>query len=415
MKSFYSFFSEARKTAASERARKLGLKGDGRGGWVNSQGKLVARTQGGDLVFTDKKKPGTQEQPTSRPRAQSTPEPQQRTPETPDTGEGKSKEGETLTMVFGRFNPPTIGHKKVLDAAAKVAGDGDMVVYPSRSQDPKKNPLSPDAKVELMKMMFPEHEDAIVDNDEVKTIFDALRIADEKGYSNVNIIVGSDRAAEFESLAQKYNGELYNFDEIEVISAGERDEAESGVKGMSASKMRKAASEGDIEAFSAGMPDHLDDKDIKKIMSKVRSGMQMESKLWEIAPRFDWKNLRENYVSGNIFRLDSIVESLKTGLIGRVIRRGANHIICVTEDNIMFKSWVRDLNEYTERKMERKERVLGKPNTLTGTDGYFKYAADMTPGFEKGDKKNLQPGGKPYKGPRSNIKEFINKYRKKKG
>jgi hypothetical protein len=81
----------------------------------------------------------------------------------------------------------------------------------------------------------------------------------------------------------------------------------------------------------------------------------------------------------------------------------------------MFKSWVRDLNEYTERKMERKERVLGKPNTLTGTDGYFKYAADMTPGFEKGDKKNLQPGGKPYKGPRSNIKEFINKYRKKKG
>jgi len=240
----------------------------------------------------------------------------------------------------------------------------------------------------------------IVNNDSVRTIFDALRIANDEGYSNVNIIVGSDRAAEFENLAQKYNGQMYNFDEIDVISAGERDEAEAGVKGMSASKMRKAASEGDVGAFSAGMPDHLDDKDIKKIMSKVRSGMQMESKLWEIAPRFDWKNLRENYVNGKIFRLESIVESLKTGLVGKIIRRGANHIICVTEDNIMFKSWVRDLNEYTEKKMSRRERLPGKPNTLIGTDGYRKNVEDKVPGSK-------------YKG--SNIKEFINKYRKKKG
>lgn len=399
MKSFFNFFSEARKTATSEKARKLGLSSDGKGGWTNAQGDLVARTLNGELVFTDKKRPKPQERPTSAPKAQAQAPAPTPTSQAPEEG-GGDKEGQTLTMVFGRFNPPTIGHKKVLDAAAKVAGDGDMVVYPSRSQDPKKNPLPPDAKAELMKMMFPDHEDAIVNNDDVKTIFDALRIANEEGYSNVNIIVGSDRAAEFESLAQKYNGELYNFDEINVISAGERDEAESGVKGMSASKMRKAAAEGDVNAFSAGMPDHLDDKDIKKIMSKVRSGMQMESKLWEIAPRFDWKNLRENYVSGKIFRLDSIVESLKTGLIGRVIRRGANHIICVTEDNIMFKSWVRDLNEYTEKKMSRRERLPGKPNTLIGTDGYRKNVEDKVPGSK-------------YKG--SNIKEFINKYRKKKG
>ena len=79
----------------------------------------------------------------------------------------------------------------------------------------------------------------------------------------------------------------------------------------------------------------------------------------------------------------------------------------------MFKSWIRDLNEYTEVKMDRKMRTKNKPNTLTGTTGYFKYAADVTPGFNKGDDTNLQPGGKPYKGPKSNIKEFINRYKKR--
>ena len=135
--------------------------------------------------------------------------------------------------------------------------------------------------------------------------------------------------------------------------------------------------------------------------------------LWQIAPKFDWKNLRENYVTGKIFKLEEKVQNLNTGLVGKVIRRGTNYLICVTEDNIMFKSWIRDLCEYTEVKMERKKRVPGKPNTLTGTGGYFKYASDMTPGFEKGDKTNVQPGGKPYKGPARNIKEFINRYKKK--
>jgi hypothetical protein len=135
--------------------------------------------------------------------------------------------------------------------------------------------------------------------------------------------------------------------------------------------------------------------------------------LWEIAPKLDWKGLRENYVNELIYRVGDIVENLNTGLVGKIIRRGTNHLICVTEDNMMFKSWIRDLREYSEVKMEKKIRVLGKPNTLAGTGGYFKYAADMTPGFEKGDKMNLQPGGKAYSGyKQTGIKEFINKYKK---
>jgi hypothetical protein len=133
--------------------------------------------------------------------------------------------------------------------------------------------------------------------------------------------------------------------------------------------------------------------------------------LWEIAPKFDWRNLRENYVTGKIFNISSLVENLNTGLVGKVIRRGTNYLICVTEDNIMFKSWVRDLKEYTEVKMDSEMRDKTHPNTLVGTSGNFKRVAKLTPGFEKGDPTNLQDGGKPYKG--YDIRNFINKNKKK--
>jgi len=157
-------------------------------------------------------------------------------------------------------------------------------------------------------------------------------------------------------------------------------------------------------------------KTVKTIMNTVRKGMQVATEswsLWEIAPKFDWKNLRENYVTGKIFKINQMVENLNTGLVGKIVRRGTNYLICVTEEDIMFKSWIRDLREYTEVKMDRRMRTRRKPNTLDGTTGYFKNAVAITPGFEKGDKTNLQPGGKPYKGPKSNFREFLNNYRKK--
>jgi len=421
MKDFFNFLSEARKTRASEKARKLGLTGDGKGNWVDRGGNIKARTQGGELVFVDGRQVARDErdkeekqvrQDTDDRAAQAA---SSRTDNESDREkeEGGDKSGETVTLVFGRFNPPTVGHEKLLDSAASIS-DGDLKIYPSRSLDPKKNPLDPNEKSALMKKMFPDHAENIINDEKVRSIFDALKIANDEGYSNVQIVVGSDRVSEFDSLAQKYNGELYKFENIETISAGERDPDAEGVEGMSASKMRKAAAEDDFETFRQGVPETLDDKAAKQIMNTVRKAMQVTTEswgLWEIAPKFDWRNLRENYVSGKIFNINSIVENLNTGLIGKVIRRGTNYLICVTEDNMMFKSWVKDLKEYTEVKMDSKERVPGKPNTLVGTNGYFKHVADMTPGFEKGDKTNLQPGGKPYKG--YDIKSFINKNKKK--
>ena len=423
MKDFFNFLSEARKTRASEKAKKLGLTSDGKGNWVDRGGNIKAKTQGGELVFVDGRQAarderddeekGVRQDTEARASQAASSQTDGESGDKEEEEEGGEKNGETVTLVFGRFNPPTIGHQKLLDQA-KSMSKGDLRIYPSRSFDPKKNPLDPDQKVGLMKQMFPDHSESIVNDENVRSIFDALKIANEEGFSNVEIVVGSDRVAEFDNLAQKYNGDLYNFENIETISAGQRDSDSEGVEGMSASKMRKSATEGDFETFRQGIPTNVDDKTAKQIMNTVRKAMQVQTEswgLWEIAPKFDWKNLRENYVTGKIFNINSIVENLNTGLIGKVIRRGTNYLICVTEDNLMFKSWVRDLKEYTEVKMDSKERSPGKPNTLVGTNGYFKHVADLTPGFEKGDDTNLQPGGKPYKG--YDIKSFINNNKKK--
>ena len=426
MKKFFQFLSEAAESQAAMQAHKLGLSGDGHGGWIDRSGKIVARTENGKLKFSGKKSSKQKEEPevdtqrnispAIKSKAASVVEPVQLKKASPSP-EDQSQETPPLTIVFGRFNPPTIGHDKLLKSAKRISSGGDVKIYPSRTQDPKKNPLDPDMKISFMKKMFPDFEEMIVNDNDMRSIFDVLIAANEEGYSNVNIVVGSDRQAEFENLAQKYNGDLYNFDLIRVVSAGVRDADADGVEGMSASKMRKAVLDNDFDSFRRGTPKTLNDADTQSLFNAVRQGMGAKKKkkevveLWQIAPKFDMRNLRENYVKEKIYKLGDIVENLNTGLVGKITRRGTNHLICVTEQDYMFKSWIKDVMEYTETKMSRKQRLPGKPNTLVGTSGYFKYVADMTPGFEKGDKTNLQHGAKPYKG-YSNVKEFINKYRK---
>ena len=424
MKSFFQFLSEAAESQAAMQAKKLGLRGDGHGGWVDRAGKYVARTEKGKLKFVDKRQAGKQQPaaekqpagsaPTAQPQAAQAPAPA--APQAPGAtpqGQEQPQEFPPLTVVFGRFNPPTVGHEKLLKSAKRISAGGDIKIYPSRTVDPKKNPLDPNKKVSFMKKMFPEFKDNIINDDEMKSIFNVLITANEDGYTTVNIVVGSDRQAEFENLAQKYNGDLYNFDLIRVVSAGVRDADAEGVEGMSASKMRKAVMDDDFDSFRRGTPKTLDDGDTQNLFNAVRQGMGIKKtkvkkesySLWEIAPKYDMRNLRENYVRGKIFRIGDKVQNLNTGLIGEVMRRGTNHLICVTEEGYMFKSWIKDLMEYTEVKMDKMYRLPGKPNTLAGTTGYLKYAVQQTPGSKLG-KENLQQGGRAFL-------DFINKYKVK--
>jgi len=407
MKSFFQFLSEA-QSQASMQAKKLNLKSDGHGGWLDSRGEFVAKTEDGKLkFFNQSQKPGEQDpkqvrtqnnqQPTGTqtkpPTKEQEPTKKAATPQDQET----ETQADTLTVAFGRFNPPTVGHGKLLSAAKKASAGGDLKIYPSRTQDPKKNPLDPDMKISYMKKMFPDYSENIVNDDEMRSIFNVLTTASEQGYTSVNIIVGSDRQAEFENLATKYNGELYDFENIRVISAGVRDADAEGVEGMSASKMRKAVVDGDFDAFRRGTPKELDDGDTQALFDAVRSGMKIKKKkevaeMWEIAPKFDAKGLRENYVNGLIYRIGDIVENMNTGLIGEIVRRGTNHLICVTKENVMFKSWIRDVMEAVQNYPG--PSGVSADQREVGTDSYRQYAMRMTGTQE--------------------IKNFINKYKKKK-
>lgn len=405
MKSFSQFIQEAVVSRAVEKAKRLGLVSDGHGNWYDRQGSYRGRTYKGDLLLSKEKgpkegEPQPQQQRAAAPQqggqqqaAQERPEPRRPSGEG-ESGDARAGERGTLTVAFGRFNPPTVGHEKLLDATKRQAAGGDYKIYPSRSEDPKKNPLSPDEKISYMRRMYPNHGERIINDEDMRSIFDVLQKANEDGYTSINIMVGADRQAEFEKLATKYNGELYDFDEINVVSAGERDPDAEGVEGMSASKLRKAAADGDFKTFKTGVPKALDDEDAMKLFNTIRKKMGIKEKVametWQFAPKLDWKGLRENYVNELIFKVGDLVENLNTGLVGKIIRRGTNHLICVTENNLMFKAWIRDLGEACS--CEKEDGVPASKREV-GTDSYRNYAMKMT-----GTKE---------------IKNFINKNKKK--
>ena len=422
MKTFLRFLSEAPDSnKAKEQARKLNLKSDGHGGWLDSKGEFVAKTEGSKLKFYNQRQRAGQDPPqpkgvntpvaTQGPPAAAAQAPAAKPKSAEPEGSDLDKALDTLTVVFGRFNPPTAGHEKLLQQAEKVAAGGDLKIYPSRTVDSKKNPIDPDMKVSYMRKMFPDYEDNIVNDAEMRSIFNVLVTAAEEGYTGINIVVGADRLGEFESLATKYNGDLYNFKEIKTVSAGPRDDDAEGLEGVSSSKQRKAVMDDDYDAFKRGLPKGMDDADGQALFDAVRVGMnkkddkkkkdvEEEIDLWMVAPKLDPRGLRENYFRKNIFNIGDMVESLNTGLIGKIIRRGTNYLISVTEDNMMFKSWTHDLAEYTEKHMERRMRDKVHPNMLVGTGGARKNVQAMVHGQKK--IKNF------------NIREFINKYKIKK-
>ena len=193
--------------------------------------------------------------------------------------------GDDITFTFGRFNPPTSGHEKLIDAT-KSAATKEYRVYASKSQDPQKNPLDYEKKVKWMKKMFPKHKAKIVSGGNYRTALDvAVKLYDE-GFLHLTMVVGSDRVKEFNTLLKKYNGVdskhgLYDFKTIKVKSAGERDPDAEGVAGMSASKMRKAAMDNDFKSFTQGLP--LNFRDGERLFSDLKKEMPIKEFMeWDV-------------------------------------------------------------------------------------------------------------------------------------
>lgn len=378
MKTYKQFIAES--TAAGEQAKKLGLQHVGRGMYANKSGQITHKSVGGKKL--EKLKPeeapqqvqgGPTQEVTPTKGKSATATPQQ---ELEPTGEMPGVDQPTsVTVTFGRFNPPTIGHEKLIQSVASMAKGGEFRIYPSRTQDAKKNPLTPSEKISVMKKMFPKYKDNIMNDENMRTILDVLRSCGEEGFTDVTIVVGGDRVSEFEELANKYNGSLYTFDSINVLSAGSRDPDAESVEGMSASKMRAAASANDFKSFRSGIPKTLDDKQTMSLMNKLRksmgiSSMSPKTELWQIAPKLDYVNLRENYFQGKIFQVGSIVENLNTGIVGKVVNRGTNYVLYVDENDVQYRGWLKDLMESED------------PSTQLeiGTDKYRAYVQSLTPG-----------------------------------
>jgi hypothetical protein len=381
MKSFSQFLKEAVETSASAQAKRLGLEGDGHGDWYDRDGTLVAKTVSGKLKFFGQGKKSKEENSnvekptTSKPDAKKSvstkTQSKKVSPEKSGDAEESQEKSESngVIIVFGRFNPPTIGHEKLLNKAAQEAEKNgyELRIYPSRSQDKKKNPLDATAKIDYMRQMFPKYAGNIVDNANSKTIFNVMIGANEEGHKNMKIMVGADRLGEFQGLSHKYNGELYNYDNLEVVSAGDRDPDAEGAEGMSASKLRLAASGGDFKSFAKGVPNTLNNQKKMELYNTLRKSMGI-SEDWEIAPKFCEDTLRNRYIKEDIYSIGTIVENINTGLTGKVLRRGTNYVIAVTEGDVMFKSWLRDLIEHND-----------KPHEIA-TDEYREYLQGLTPG-----------------------------------
>ena len=279
------------------------------------------------------------------------------------------EEEKTVYFTFGRMNPPTTGHEKLMNELAKKSGKHSYRVYLSQSVDNKKNPLDFRTKVKTVRKFFPKHARQVMLDKKVKNVFDAVTEIYNDGIKNVTMVVGSDRVNEFKTLLNKYNGKkgrhgLYNFSKINVISAGDRDPDADDVSGMSASKMRKLASDGDFTQFSQGLPRSVSNNEAKKVYNDVRRGMGLkEQKDYKNKLHFEpVSEKREDYVKGNLFNIGDNVTVVGSDELASVTSLGSNYVI-IEMNGKSYRKWIQDVELLEKKKSkEGNQKVRQDPD-----------------------------------------------------
>jgi len=318
------------------------------------------------------------------------------------------EEDKTAFFTFGRMNPPTVGHGKMLDALAKHAGRNPYKVFVSQSQDAKKNPLSYSDKVKHARKMFPKHARNVMINKQVRNALDAATELHKQGHKKLVMVVGDDRVNEFQHLLNKYNGKesrhgFYHFKDIKVMSAGHRDPDGEGVEGASATKQRGHASKNDFVSFAQSLPHHMSTKDSKKLFNDVRKGMGLKEEVTfknhiALKPVSD---TREAFIEGKLFELGDKVVVKESEDVGTVTHLGSNYVIVEFADGSHKRKWL-DAVELVEPKNEYYE--WGKKDTVD-------HAKKVTPGqTEAKDTHTTKDGKQAKKGLWYNIHQ-----RRKKG
>ena len=297
------------------------------------------------------------------------------------------EEERVVYFTFGRMNPPTTGHGKLLDVLSKKAGRNPYRIYLSQTADKKKNPLSYSDKVKHVRKMFPKHGRSVMINKKVRTAIEAAVTLYNEGFRKAVFVVGSDRVRNFDILLNKYNGKkaahgFYNFKSIEVISAGERDPDADDVSGMSASKQRDNASKNDFTSFAQGLPRGMSNNDSRRLFNDVRKGMGLKEQIdFKRHVQLDSvSETREKFVSGNLFELGESVIVKKTDEVGTITVLGSNYVIVETADR-KTRQWLDAVEKIDEEYSPQKHEE--------GTPAAAAYAKKMTPGEQTEEGKGL--------------------------
>ena len=329
----------------------------------------------------------------------------------------------TAVFSFGRFNPPTTGHQKLLQKIIKTSKQsaGYACLFVSHSQDSKKNPLTAKQKVAYIKKMFPKEARQLEIKEDIgiRNAIDVATVLNGK-YDKLVMVVGSDRVNDFKTLLKKYNGVdsthgFYKYQDIQIVSAGERDPDAEGVAGMSASKMRAAAASGDFESFSLGLPSTF--KQGEKLFKDIRLGMNVKEQLKPFKPIVEMNNMelvREQYFQNLIYNVGDWVRDTKTEITGEVVKRGTNYLTIVQEDFTLHKVWLEDAQSMEKQHKKLPEAV----NFLKNRNLWEKLQREGrknkplewgTPELTKRSKK-ITPGESVEESP-DKIKQFASKFK----
>jgi len=279
--------------------------------------------------------------------------------------------GNKLIFAFGRFNPPTTGHAKLMKEVITQArkNNANHIVYASASTDRRSNPLDVNTKVKFMKKMFPQNNIKAAGGNQ-RTFMEILKFFD-KMYGEIIMIAGSDRVREFQALADKYNGKDYNYKSIKLVSSGERDPDAEGVSGMSASKMREMAKNNDYRNFKSGVTG-LSDSETRELFNAVKKGMGIREGI-ESFTNFLNNDLREEYHQERLFNVGDIVEHMD-GTMGMIVRRGSNYVSMEGDDGLIKKAWLYDIQS-----LEEEPRIPRKKGQPAGSDKHSDLYTDENP------------------------------------
>ena len=298
-----------------------------------------------------------------------------------------------IVFAFGRFNPPTTGHEKLITKVAQISGSDPYRIYPSLTQNPKKDPLPHALKVAYMRKMFSKHSRNIIADKKAVTAIDiAVKLYDE-GFKDLVMVAGSDRIKEFDSLLNRYNGVTgkrhgyYKFNTISVVSAGERDPDAEGVTGMSASKMRAAAVEGDEKSFAMGVPKGF--RDVSKLFQDVRKNMGIREDR-DMGSMTDFESVRDAYLVGKVWNVGDLIEA--NGITGIIIRKGTNYVSYNDGNGKVHKAWLHDITLDERNYAKEYANYQGTPEQIARRSSRNKARRIMgdkaTQGMDVGHKDN---------------------------